>query len=454
MKFRPSASMSALVIVPSLAVTSLLSFSPPSGTGGQGPQISSASQLGGIVLQARKYRKPSPSPSPTTSPTTSPSPSPSPTSSPTSSPTTSPTPTSTATPTSCGGPITITQGGTYTGCWVSNGQGTAVTVATSSPVTITNSVIKGTSKLVQSSVAHVKLTITHSTMQGLYPGGNGVWGDYSVYLDGFDYLTVENNAIEQKAGIKVNNWSGYSSAHPVLIRYNTAHNIDGRYTDGNGGYQSGNAYLAQFVQFDTVQNAPGIDISWNSIVNDPNNSRVEDNISMFNSSGTSGSPIDIHDNLIRGGYPYPATYSNYAGGGISLGDHGGNYEIAHDNTVLSTTNGAIYIASGQNQSIYNNRVADTGTLSDGTKLPAANVGVSVWNEYTSYAWGNNQAYNNTAGWMNASAQRNDWWNPDCSGSCSNTHLNNNQNAVTWSDIQNEVTLWNNKAAAAGVVLGP
>jgi len=350
--------------------------------------------------------------------------------------------------------VTITQGGTYSGCWVSNGQGVAVTIATSSPVTITNSVIKGTSKLVQNSVAHVKLTVTHTTMQGLYPGGNGVWADYAIYLDGFDYLDAESNSITQKGGIKVNNWSGYSSAHPVLIRYNLMHNVDGRYTNGSGGYQTGTGYYTQFVQFDTVQNAAGIDISWNKVVNDPNNSRVEDNISMFNSSGTSGSPINIHDNLIQGAYPYPATSSSYSGGGISLGDHGGNYEIAHDNTVLSATNGAIYIASGQNQSIYNNRVVDTGTLTDGTRLAYANVGISVWDEYTSYPFGNDQAYNNVAGWMNGSGQRADWWNPDCSGNCTNTHLNNNQNPITWTDVQNEINLWNTKVTNAGITLGP
>src|ERR1035441_8054870 len=57
----------------------------------------------------------------------------------------------------CGGPLVITTGGTYSGCWIANQQGTAVTIATSAPVTITNSTIEGTTTLVSNSVNDVNI---------------------------------------------------------------------------------------------------------------------------------------------------------------------------------------------------------------------------------------------------------------------------------------------------------
>ena len=60
--------------------------------------------------------------------------------------------------------------------------------------------------------------------------------------------------------------------------------------------------LMQFLQIEKVQNVPGIEIGWNQVINEPGKSRVEDNISIYESSGTSGSPILIHDNYINGAY--------------------------------------------------------------------------------------------------------------------------------------------------------
>ena len=57
---------------------------------------------------------------------------------------------------------------------------------------------------------------------------------------------------------------------------------------------------AQFVQFDKVRHVSGIEIGWNSVVDDPGQSRAEDVISMYKSSGTANSPIRIHDNYIDG----------------------------------------------------------------------------------------------------------------------------------------------------------
>ncbi len=375
---------------------------------------------------------------------TSPSPSPSP----------SPPATTTSSPT-CTGPITITQGGTYTGCWVSTDTHFAVTIATSQPVTITGSTLKGPVRLIGNSVSNVKLTVTNSRLIGTYPL-RGQAGGYAIYLVGFDYADIEHNYIEHKAGIKLGNWSGTSVSHPVLVRYNYASNIDGRISNGSGGYSG--TVNATFLQFDNVKNAAGVEIAWNRIENAPDQSAVEDNISIFNASGTSASPIDVHDNLVHGAFPFPSTSSSYSGGGINLGDGGGAYAVAHDNVVVATSNYGLAITGGQNMTLRNNLAVASGLFSDGSPIPAMNVGLIAWNQYSA-PFGNAQVFGNTSGWYRAtnsrySVGRADWWLPDCSGSCTDTHLNNNQDAVTLSDEANAVSAWVSKAAGAGVAVGP
>ena len=258
----------------------------------------------------------------------------------------------------CGGPITITAGGTYSGCWVANQQRTAVTIATSAPVTITDSVIESAvglppnsklSTFVQDSVVGVNLTITDTQFFGLYPGGSNLWMGNAVTLShGFASFIFQHNYIAQAGGIYLLDSNPTGS---VLVQYNVAQDIDGRITNGTGGYVTSGGVGVGYVKTDFIQlnhvNAAGIDIAWNQIQNIPNASRVEDNISIFSSNGTSASPISVHDNYIDGGYPYPVMNTDYDGGGIMLGDGGGSYQDAYNNQVVATTNYGIANSGGQ-----------------------------------------------------------------------------------------------------------
>jgi len=351
----------------------------------------------------------------------------------------------------CASPIKITKAGTYSGCWRSQGGRAAVTIATAEPVRITDSTIKGTGRLITNSVPHAKLTLTNSRLSGVYPGGSGAWADYALWLDGFDEAVIEHNLIEHKGGIKLNTWSGYASSHPVLVRYNRAIDIDGRKTDGAGGYYGHT--ITQFLQFDSVRNAPGIEIAWNEVQNRPDESAVEDNINLFDSAGTASSPIDIHDNYIKGAYPpRPDTDTKYSGGGIVLGDGGGAWQTARNNQVVSSANYGFAIAGGTNLVLDNNRAVTAGVLPDDRTMDT-NVGVVVWNQYSA-AFGNDVAEGNVVGWWKArSGSRNDWWLPDCSGTCSNTRLNANA-PVTLTDEAAEDTIWQTKLRDAGVTVGP
>ena len=60
--------------------------------------------------------------------------------------------------------------------------------------------------------------------------------------------------------------------------------------------------LVQFVQFDDIEGIEDAEIAWNKVVNEPGKSRVEDNISIYQTHGMADHPIRIHDNCIVGGY--------------------------------------------------------------------------------------------------------------------------------------------------------
>jgi hypothetical protein len=355
---------------------------------------------------------------------------------------------------SCDGPAVITRGGTYSGCWSSADAGTVtVRVATSEPVILTNCTIRGRFILVASTVAHTKLTITDCRLVGTGPGAVGAHPDYAVEVDGFDRLHVEHSRIEGKGGIKAKHWSGVPSQHPVLVRANQARNIDGRVRDA--AERVTGAEKLQFVQLDKVRGAAGVEIAWNEVRNQPGRSAVEDNISIYASGGTPVSPIDIHDNYVEGGWPPDPAAGGYSGGGILLGDGGGEWSVARDNQVVATSNHGLGIAGGSHNRLVGNRAVASGELPDGRRAASQNVGVYVWDQTrtaTAGAASDNAAYGNVVGWQRGDG-RNDWWLPDCSGSCANQRLHDGHR-ITPADEAAERERWRAKLARAKVRPGP
>ena len=226
--------------------------------------------------------------------------------------------------------------------------------------------------------------------------------------------SIENCSLEGTSGIYLLDYDGdRTTRHSVKILRNRARNIDGRRR--GGGHE-----LVQFVQFDKVIAVPGVEIAWNEVINEPGASRVEDNISIYLSSGTKQSPIRIHNNFIRGAYPATAATETYSGGGIMLGDGVGKTEdldpafvVAHDNQVLDTVNYGIAISAGHDCEIRDNRIVSAGVLPDGRKIAAKNVGAYVWDSYKAgdTRFHGNTGRNNLIGWVKGDT-RNDWWRPD------------------------------------------
>jgi hypothetical protein len=98
-----------------------------------------------------------------------------------------------------------------------------------------------------------------------------------------------------------------------------------------------------------------MEIGYNEVHNEPYNSRVEDNINVYISSGTASSPLRIYGNFIRGGYPIKPDSMGYSGGGILIGDGGTSngtvvpmWVNAYENVVVGTNNYGIAISAGKN----------------------------------------------------------------------------------------------------------
>jgi hypothetical protein len=116
------------------------------------------------------------------------------------------------------GPITITQGGTYTGSWSASGSTPAVTISTADPVTIVGSRIRNLDG--GDLIKGVNWQIPRLTMERTFLyGGTGRVFD----AEGCQQVTVRNCTIDKTSGMKIVT----SAAATILITRNKQRNIQG-----------------------------------------------------------------------------------------------------------------------------------------------------------------------------------------------------------------------------------
>ena len=373
------------------------------------------------------------------------------------------------------GPKIITEGGTYSGNWQSTDAKTpAVTVATTAPVIIENSHIRSVGGLIKTSVAGSNLTVRNSVGVALNAAAKGQPNGIFLEVSSPVRLDVENNYIENaQGGVIVHGYTGNRDGEQtIVIRSNRARNLNGLLSDGNGGYLPGegtNRSQARFIQFDSVQAVPGIDVGWNEVINYPGRSLVEDNIDVYRSGGTANQPLEIHDTYIQGAYPYKAAQDAYTGGGIKTDAKPGDnaqevpaFNNIHDNQVVGTVNYGIQFAAGHDNVAANNRVISSGLLADGTRIAAQHVGMAnadAAGAAVSSSMYNNAMRDNLIGWTcwQASCEpegyRKDQYFPASPADYStNSVLAAGQ--ITLDMENNEYQVWVNKMATAGIAVGP
>lgn len=386
-------------------------------------------------------------------------------------------------------PITllITKPGVYSGVW-SSGRADipVVRVRTPGPVVIENSSLTGPGDLIRAEVDRANITVRNCRGTGLNPNVAGRIPGRFFTGGKCARVLIENNEFSHTSGIDLLNYQGdFKPDNTFKIIRNIANNIDGRKSDGHGGWLDFNARVpldggktelghedVHFVILDKVRGLPGVEIAWNQVINQPADSRVEDVINIYLSSGTQGSPIQIHDNFIHGAYnirPWErdsadANYRydwQYSGGGILLGDgnpdspdHAPGWVDAFHNQVINTSNYGIAISAGHNLCFHDNRILSSGRLPDGRPIPTQNVGAYIWDIHkgtgnTPRTFFDNSAHDNLVGWAKETG-RNDTWTPHESTITRTTHY---PNPITAETEQVESTLWKEKLEKAGVILG-
>jgi hypothetical protein len=372
------------------------------------------------------------------------------------------------------GPLTITQGGTYSGNWKSTDPHTpAVTVATTAPVLIENSYLTGPSDLIAAPYYGNNITVRNVIGLGVNPNVLGQANGLFVNVISPSLLDVENCYFESVLfGVYVRGYGGNrDGTQTITILNNRGRNILGLESNGNNGYLTGetNWQWAHAIQLSEINSVPGITIAWNEIINYPNQSLVNENINMYDSGGTSTSPAEFHDNYIQGAYAYNPPVDAYNGGGYVTDGSGSDtvatasaFNSVYNNQIVGTVNMAIEFSSGHDNVAYNNRAVSSGLLADGVEIPAQNVGLAIDDIYGNIENGsmyNNDMYSNTVGWMcwaarcAANGYRNDEYFPNDSSDYS-TNTSIAANPITLQAENNEYTTWLQKIASNQMVVGP
>ncbi|MFC6222994.1 Ig-like domain-containing protein [Hymenobacter artigasi] len=358
------------------------------------------------------------------------------------------------------GPLVITTGGTYTGNYRSNDATPAVSIKTTQPVVLDNCIIAGVGDLIDASNGGATLTVRNCRAYALPQTASNVRHGRFVEAVSARSLTIEHNYFEHTTGIDVYLWGGNGTAQQTLtVRYNKCLDIDGRMLNGKEDWSN-------YLGMNGVLGLVGAEIAWNEVINEPNESWVEDNINFFNSGGTANSHVLVHDNYVQGAYPYPATSPDYLGSGlITDGDvPSGNtastvsaFVDAYHNQFVSTC-AAINIAAGHDNHFYENRIVTSGLLPDGTRLQANYAAAGLWNAYNkpSSVFYNNDMLNNTIGFYfkggNTPYTNRQDTSPGACPTCTpTTHFPDRP--LTLADEQAEWTLWQQKLQQNGITLG-
>ncbi len=355
--------------------------------------------------------------------------------------------------------LVITHGGTYTGSYRSTSSTMAcVRVATTEPVVLDGCTFTGPGNLIEAGEG-ANLTVRNCRGLGLPPTTDEQAPGRFLDVYRPSRLVVEHNEFTQTSGIVVNRWSGPGQVGPTLaVRYNRVRNIDGRWRDGKGSTRS------SFLILNTVQHLPRVDIAFNEVINTPDQSLVEDNINLYNSSGTAQSPLHVHDNFVRGAYPFPATADKFTGTGLTsdgdakTAEEAAAFIEADHNQFVATGNAAMNLAAGHDIYYHHNRAVTSGTLPGGQRFRAGHAGLGVFNYYHQppSVFYSNRVAQNTVGYVSwgghqPGPDRQDLSDGACAPCTGTVHL---PDPITSATEAREWKTWQQKLRQKRVAVGP
>ncbi len=269
-------------------------------------------------------------------------------------------------------------------------------------------------------------------------------------------VVCENNTMVGGGILLAGNPSS-GSVSLVRIRYNRMRNVDGRLSDGAGGFvleraNVSNVYF-QAKQFLQVNIGTFLDaeIAWNEVVNDPFVSRPEDNFNITSCIGTVGTPVRFHDNFVRGGCPSrPYDVTAWSGTGFAVEGATTKYLDIDDNQVIGVANIGIGIAECDSYiNVRRNRLVSAGNAY-GRAMLARNRAASSTDAGATYIVWQDNAYS----WVDAGGAQVGLWitNAGNTGNV-NTGWTSLGSPTTEAHEAAEWAYWRAKVAAAGVRLG-
>lgn len=296
------------------------------------------------------------------------------------------------------GPIQITHGGVYSGTWTSNDpKVAAVTIRTSEPVTIKDSVISGRGNLIQLGVSN--LTVENVTGKALDPGVKGLSRGAFIAGTGFTSLVVKNCTM---TGVTFGVNAEGAAPTTLEIENNSAINLEDRASDGAGGFLPVRPRLGHFVILNRVNAQNGAQIAWNQVVQTMGKSSIEDVISIYESEGSKAHPIEVHNNYIEGSSS-PIPGKNYTGAALIVDGEGGAkaspaaFVVFEDNLIVETAGAGINIAYGHDITARGNRVVSCGVDEAGNRYAWGASAAVIWNYYKSPEFYNNTITGTTGG---------------------------------------------------------
>lgn len=373
------------------------------------------------------------------------------------------------------GPISITRGGTYTGNWRSQDPSIpAVGIFTTQPVTIINARVVGPGDLITIG-SRSNVTIQQSCFVGTNPNIAGQAKGSAIHAYQTASVLVEHCDFESVGyyGVFVQQYLGDATpGNSFRIRYNRFHNVDARASNGAGGYlTTQTSQESHAIILTNVNGVPGIEIAWNQIINEPYQSGVGDSINIFDSSGTSASPMQIHDNYVQGGWDSdPANGDGFAYFGSAFTTDGlfqtdprltTAFLKVHDNQAVGFGNLGMSISLGHDIEMSANRVVSSGQLANGTSSATSYaIGIQHLNYRNTPpgVFGNNSIHDNVSGvrkQRNGSWERLDYYYavPPAVVANNASWIPATSSAPTPTDEANEFALWSGKLSAHGITVG-
>jgi hypothetical protein len=374
-------------------------------------------------------------------------------------------------------PITVNNayiqanGSVITGNYQGTATQAAITIATTSPVTITNSNLTGPGNLIQATSGGANVTVKNTQGFGTNPNVKGAVKGIFLYTSTFTNINMSNNNI---TGVRIGLYTGTyignkTSSNGLIVDNNVFLNMDARPSNGNNGYISSGQYNGQAIHIGTISGLPGVDIGWNEVMNTAGSSSTGNLIELNQSSGTSSSPINIHNNFVSGAFPTLPGTDLYAFGAIAV--NGGASDTAanasafvniNNNEVVATANYGIAILAGNNVTVQNNRVISSGFLPNGTTFypmssygnAAGAVNVNQYNQAATVFF-NNNVTNNVLGLIKNNGSnapvRSDW-NLTGQGGSVNGNTDFSPNDTTDPTVYDETMEFSNWMQAARLAL--